>query len=383
MAARFDLGAAAPDAADRPGGGDVPQRVPVDQHQVGPAAGLDHAAVGQPEVAGGPRGGGAQRVHGGQPGLDQQLELVVQAAAVADRGRPGGLGVGVGSGQDRHPGLVHDGDAVPGRGVVAIRGRPRDAFHHDQRRDQDAASPHGVGRGRLVQGLVQRDMGEDADLRPLRHLHRHPRRGMRHAEPAVLAGGDRQRVQRGLVMAGGGVADDDLDVVRAFRHPVGHERPGLIGAGQQAARADDGDVRVRAARRDGRRARAADVGQPGHVAQRVHQLGRCARHVQGGGDAEASQLLERAPVPQVHVGVDEPGQQHAALAVDDLGAAQVGTDPAALDDHRVRGLQLPAIEHADVRHGGPAGSAAHGRLLVFFPLGSILSSPWAVVHRAE
>ena len=31
------------------------------------------------------------------------------------------------------------------------------------------------------------------------------------------------------------------------------------------------------------------------------------------------QLLERVPVAQVDVGVDEPGQQHAALAVDDLG----------------------------------------------------------------
>ena len=289
---------------------------------------------------------------------------------MVDHRRAADFGVGVGAGQDRHSGVVHDGDAGAGRGVVAARrGRPlHDAFHHGQRRDQDAAGGHGVGRGRFVQRYVQRDMGEDADARPLRHLHGLIRGRVRHAELAVLASGGRERVQRGLVVAGGRVADDDLDVVRAFRHPVGHERPGLISPADQAARADDGDVRVRAARRDGGRARAADVGQPGHSAQRVHQLGRRARHVQGGGHAEGGQLLERVPPVQVDVGVDEPGQQHAALAVNDLGATGASADPAGLDDHRVRGQQPPAVEHADVRHGGLRGHAAHGRLLGSLPL---------------
>ncbi len=63
------------------------QRVAVDQDQVGPAARFDHSAVGQPEVAGGPGGSRAQRVHRGQPGVDQELELVVQAGPVRDGGR--------------------------------------------------------------------------------------------------------------------------------------------------------------------------------------------------------------------------------------------------------------------------------------------------------
>ena len=36
------------------------------------------------------------------------------------------------------------------------------------------------------------------------------------------------------------------------------------------------------------------------------------------------------------------------------------------DDHRVRVPQLAAVEHADVRHGGLRGHAAHGHLLGFF-----------------
>jgi hypothetical protein len=63
-----------------------------------------------------------------------------------------------------------------------------------------------------------------------------------HAELGVLTGRDDQRVQRGLVVAGTRVADDDLDVVRALGDPVGDERSGLAGAGQQAALAGAGDA---------------------------------------------------------------------------------------------------------------------------------------------
>ena len=61
---------------------------------------------------------------------------------------------------------------------------------------------------------------------------------------------------------------------------------------------------------------------PGGRAQRVHQLGRRAGHVERGGHAEPAQPPQRVPVVQVDVRVDEPGQQHAAAAVDDLGTAR-------------------------------------------------------------
>ena len=205
-------------------------------------------------------------------------------------------------------------------------------------------------------------MGEDVDSRPLRHRHRRLRRGVRHAELAVLARGGGQRVQRGLVVAGRRVADDDLDVVRAFRHPFGHELPGLAGAGDQAALADDG---------------MRECGLPGAMAgvpalrmsvspgsaQRVHQLGRRARHVKRGGDAAASCSS-----------VDRPCRWTcASMSPGSSTPPRPSTIPAPPSEpiRRPRsppcpGAQLPAVEHADVRHGGSRDHAAHRRLLRSF-----------------
>ena len=70
-----------PDRADRAGGFDVGGRIVGEQHEVGAQSRLDPAAVGQPEVTCGEGAGGIQRLGGGEPGIDQQLELVVQALA--------------------------------------------------------------------------------------------------------------------------------------------------------------------------------------------------------------------------------------------------------------------------------------------------------------
>src|ERR1017187_1085217 len=77
------LDAAAPEKADQPGRLDVLQRVAVDEHQVRAPPRFDHAPVGEAEVPGGQGRGGPQRVELGQPGVDEEFQLVVEAVAVA------------------------------------------------------------------------------------------------------------------------------------------------------------------------------------------------------------------------------------------------------------------------------------------------------------
>src|SRR5215469_2102474 len=71
QAGRGVLDSAAPDAADRPHGADVVHRVAVDEHQVGPPARCDDAAVGEAEVLSGQHRRGSQRVDGAQAGVDE------------------------------------------------------------------------------------------------------------------------------------------------------------------------------------------------------------------------------------------------------------------------------------------------------------------------
>jgi len=112
-----DLGAGAPDAGDAPGSPDVRERVAVEQDEVGAQAGFDGAAVVQTEVAGVVDGRGTQGLSRAHAGVNEQLELVMEAVAVRDRGwvKRAGRGVGVRPGQDRYPSLAQDSDGGPAR----------------------------------------------------------------------------------------------------------------------------------------------------------------------------------------------------------------------------------------------------------------------------
>ena len=195
---------------------------------------------------------------------------------------------------------------------------------------------------------------------------------MGHGLLPVLMGGGHERVHGGLVVVGARAAYDDLDVVRALGDPVGHELPGLVRALDLRPLVGDEHPGVQTARRQGRQARAAQPGKPGHAAQRIHQGRRGVSHVEHGGHAEAGQPLQRAPVAHVHVGVDQPGQQHAAVPVGDRGPRRIGTDPIALDDHRPGRPQLPPVEHAHVGQGDLPGRARPGR--TWFRAGHTVSS---------
>jgi hypothetical protein len=84
----------------------------MDEEEVGALAGLEAAAVGEGEHAGGHGGGGGEGLGGGEAGADEELEFVVEGRAVE------GAGVGgVGAGEDRHAGRVELADG--GEGGVA------------------------------------------------------------------------------------------------------------------------------------------------------------------------------------------------------------------------------------------------------------------------
>jgi len=99
----------------------------------------------------------------------------------------------------------------------------------------------------------------------------------------------------------------------------------------------------------------------GHPRYRGLVQGLVQRHVGEHGHAEAGEPLQRAAVAHVHVGVDQSGQQHAAVPVQDRGPRRVGTDAVCLDDHRRGRPQLLPVEHAHVGQGGLPGRARPGR----------------------
>ena len=168
----------------------------------------------------------------------------------------------------------------------------------------------------------------------------------------MRAGGPDERVECGLIVARARVSYDDLDVIRSLGDPLGDEPRRLVRSAHQTAVPESGNTRVQAARRDGRRAGTANIGEPFDAAQRVHQLRRSAGHVQRGRHAETAKPLERFPAVQMDVRVDQSGQQHTGGTIDDAGTVGIRDDPAGLDDDRAWSQQLPAVEDADIGQGG-------------------------------
>ena len=119
------LHAGAPDPPNSSGDADVGDGIAVDQYEVGPSAGFDHASVAQPEVLGRQYGRRAQRLDGRQAGVGEQVELVVQAFAVAGREGCAGDGIGVGTREDRHTGPVQFDDAAASRFIARPSRRRR------------------------------------------------------------------------------------------------------------------------------------------------------------------------------------------------------------------------------------------------------------------
>jgi pimeloyl-ACP methyl ester carboxylesterase len=330
-----------PDRADRAGRGDVCRRVAVDEEQVGAQAGCDAAAVGQAEAAGRRRGGGVQCLGRGEPRLDKQLELTVRALAVRHvRGHADRL-VGVGAEHDRNPGAVQRRDRVARVPVVepGHRGVRGDALHHHQGGHARPLRRDRVGHGRLVEGGVERRVGEHVGAGRLRRRDRAGVRGVRHDQPAGVMGGlDDRRQGRQVEAAAAGRLDDDLDVVHALRHPGGDEPAPVLRAEYDAVGGAAGDPRLRAARPDGARPGAAHV-RGGGAAQLFNQRCGPGAHVKRGCHAPAGEVFEVGGTAQVHVGIDQAGQQCRAVAAENRHALPRGS-AGGLDRH----------DHAGVDH---------------------------------
>jgi hypothetical protein len=259
------------------------------------------------------------------------LEL---GGVVGDRGGVEGRVVGAGLGADRHP--VAAGGGQRGQGV---RGR------QVQHVGPGAGGPGGLddpGHGQVL-GLPGPGPEEVGVARP------GGRRRPGH-RPGVLGMDQQRRLQRGQL--GQAALQPRLVEVGELLHPGGEqealeaEHPGVVEGAQPAQVAGDGaapeaDVDVRLV--PGRGALGL---QGGHVQGRRD---RVERHVDDGGDPAggrrpggAGEALPVGPagLVDVHVGVDQAGQQHLVVGQGDgPPAAEAGRqrldggDPAVADGH--------------------------------------------------
>ena len=201
----------------------------------------------------------AQRLDRGEPGVDQQRQLVVQARPERRRRRRRGRRVGVGSREDRHARRVQRAPPTPGptrssgRDGRPSRAGPTIAFIIVSVGTSTAprsASSVAVDRRRRA---VQRDVGEHVDSGPLRPSS--PRRAGTRARPrAGSCVGRRDERVDGLLVETGQV-DDDLDVVGALRDARGRRRPRHPRHRRRCASAARRDVASSAGVRAGRRGR--------------------------------------------------------------------------------------------------------------------------------
>lgn len=118
---RGEHGPPPPDLPDRERVGDDGGRIPVDEDEISPEAFCDPTAVGETEP---PRGDGrrrSERLDGGEPRADEELEFVVDTGAVCHPAERGEWEGHVGADQDVHPGVVERTDRCENRFEVPAR----------------------------------------------------------------------------------------------------------------------------------------------------------------------------------------------------------------------------------------------------------------------
>ena len=350
-------------------------RIAGDEHEVGAQSGRDAAAVAQAVDARRRRGRGAQRGRRRQPGLDQQLELAVQARRRAPcrgsarrcrrgsarrRRRAASWRRRRAPGSACEPGRLREAAlerrALGGRDerretrVGDERGPAGDAGralgHRQRRRDEGAARRRPAARTPASAGASAKMC--TSPLAPAAIASSAPcaRADVNHGELAArLRGGDRRRRVRARSMVGDlhavrrAVVVDDLDVVGALGDPRVDEGLRVGGRGERRESACRTRCRgpsgaVTSVPAEKRSARPERRRPPAAVRVRIvaaHAV--VGEHVELGRHAEDERALERI-AEGMRVRVDEARQERPALAGDRLDAGGHAVSPDA-DDRAV------------------------------------------------
>ena len=383
------------------GGLDVHGGIAVHEDEVGAEAGGDAAAIVEAEGVGGGGGGGDEGLCGGEAGVDEELEVAVDAHAV---------GRDVGAGEDGDAGGVEGGDVVfgdlevvegegaLGRGVEEIEllqvgevgaeigvgdhggaavGGDEALFGVEGGREEDAFVDREVDEG-VGGGLVDEDVYEAVDS-VVHGVEGGALTGdVGDAHHAALAGFAGEGLDGGVVEDGdggageGAVLEHDLEVIGSLLLAVLHELLRFVGGAEGGSLDDVGGPVVGVSLGDGGRVDGAElvgaIGGAGVLLLGGHLLdeGEVAPHVEFGGDAELGCSLQVPALPGVGVPVDEAGQEGLPGAVDGGCAGRhddVCPDSLYLvvDDEDGRaGQDVLSVEDAD---GGDGESAGTGMMM--------------------